>query len=169
MSKIVIEDECLAPSKFIYMHYEGPNAFKFANSINKMLPSIFKVNTSSRNEEDMKWDTSKQDHASFFFRFEVNKERSANSRIKFFIKVQGEETLSTSMGRFTIELTARVMNIFERPGWCPEALFKSWWWTYSYLFYDRRRQQHVEICKSWLMTFKGWARDKLNIKGIEVQ
>lgn len=171
MGKLEIIDDCLSPSKYIYMHYEGPNSFKFASGVAKVLSPIFKITTSAWNEEEMKWDTAKQDHASYFFQWEINKSPNLgnpSSAIKFFIKIQGEETLSTTMGRFTMELTARVKHTFTLPNHL-DRFMKPIWTTYSYLYYDRRRQQMLEICRTFTFAFKNWSRDKLGIKGIEVQ
>lgn len=163
MGEIIIRDDCLAPGRYVYLDYHGKNPFDIVRKIGDELAEFFKVTTSDRGEDDFRWDNS-DDPAAFYVRYWVNKPAGGKySRIMFRIRVQGHESQTTKEGMFTLELVARVVTEFK----ARNIFLRTFWWIYSYLFYDRRRRTYIEMCKDYIERFKSMVKEHYDLGTME--
>ena len=99
MAKLTIKDDCLAPERFIYLDYSGPNPFGMAKKIAGMLGKYFHVSTSGISEYDFRWDRM-GDPYGFFVRWWVKKAMSNYTTAWYYIQVQGQQYRETKEGSF---------------------------------------------------------------------
>ena len=59
MGKIRIVDDCLAPARFMYLDYSGPDPFGVAKNIADNLTTYFRVSSSGISETVFNWDNSR--------------------------------------------------------------------------------------------------------------
>jgi hypothetical protein len=161
MGKIVIVDDCLAPARFIYLDYSGPDPYGVAKKIAGMLQPFFSVSSAGVSETDFKWDNS-GDPITFFFSWWVQKS-FGRSTMWVRIKVQGTKGKTKNVGNFTMELKGEIKTAFSYS----TSLLKPIWWIYSYLFYNRRKRNYVEICRDYLERLRREIADHYNMKSRE--
>jgi hypothetical protein len=141
MAKLTLKDDCLAPNRFVYLDYSGPDSFGVAKKIGGMLNDFFRVGSSSVGEYDFRWDRS-GDPIGFFVRWWVKKEMSNFSTAWFHIQVQGNKAKETGEGSFTMEISAELKTSIENES----PFFRAIWGLYSYFFYNQRRRDYINIC-----------------------
>lgn len=163
MGKIIIRDDCLAPGRYVYLDYHGKNPFEIVRKINDEIGDFFQVTASQWGEDDFRWDNS-DDPATFYARYWVNKPAGGKySHIRFRIKLQGQESQTTKEGLFTLELVGRVVTEFE----ARNIFLRTFWWIYSYLFYDRRRRNYIEFCRDYFERFRTMVKEHYNLGTME--
>lgn len=159
MGTIIIKDDCLAPGRYVYLDYHGKNPFEIVKRIGDELADFFQVTSSQFGEDDFRWDNS-DDPAAFFVRYWVKKPAGGQySEIIFRIRIQGQESQTTKEGFFTMELTGRVETEFE----ARNIFLRTFWWIYSYLFYDRRRRTYIEMCRDYFERFRTMVKEHYNL------
>lgn len=162
--KLVIVDECLAPEKFAYLIYKGPDAWGVANAISSSLKSFFHVSTSGVANTRLNWDVS-GNPITFYSTWWVKKDASAYSRFWWYFNVIGHKDKSTGEGEFKLRIHGEVKTEFS--GW---GLFlKPVWYLYSYLIYDRLRQKYIHRCRSTIEQFRNIVKEKFNLGTTKVQ
>ncbi len=163
MGKIIIKDDCLAPGRYVYLDYHGKNPFEIVKKIGDEIADFFHVTSSQWGEDDFRWDNS-DDPAKFYVRFWVDKPAGSQyTRIRFRIRVQGQESQTTKEGLFTLELTGRVVTTFK----ARNIFLRTFWWIYSYLIYDRRRRTYIEMCKDFFQRFRTIVKEHYNLGTME--
>ena len=146
MSKLVIEDVCLTPKGEVSIEYSGPRPFLAAKRIGKELSSFFQVSGASSSERRVEWDVS-GDPISFYLIYEVKKKMSAISTLYFKIRIRGEKFKTKDEGKFTLFIEGKLKTEVS-------GLLKSFWWIYSYLFYNKARREYLKICQDFIERFK---------------
>jgi hypothetical protein len=159
MGKLVITDECLAPAKFIYLNYSGPNPFEVARKIGESLKFFFHVSTAGVSETRLNWDIS-GDPITFYNTWWVQKKLSGFSTIWVYIKIEGKKSKTTNEGSFMLELRAQLVTKFKYSN----PLLKALWWIYSYLFYNKPRRKYVERCNNFATSFRDEIKEHFNLK-----
>lgn len=162
MAKFTIKDDCLAPERYIYLNFSGPDPYGVAKKIGGMLNSFFHVSTSGTCEYDFRWDRT-GDPVGFFNRWWVQKKLSGWTTAWFHIQVQGNKSKETNEGNFTLELSAELITDIKHAN----PFFKAIWWIYSYIFYDKRRREYVRFCSNLAHGLRDELKEhySLNIKG----
>lgn len=158
MGKMVIVDDCLAPARFIYFDYSGPDPFGVSKKISGMLQSFFGVSTAGVSETNFNW-SAEGDPIGFYFTWWVQKS-FGKSNMRIDIKVQGSKGKTKNVGNFTMELRGRISTTFG----FSTSLMKSLWWIYAYVFYNSRRRNYVDICKDHLQRFRVDMAQHYNLK-----
>jgi len=161
MGKLVIVDDCLAPARFIYLDYSGPDPYGVAKKVAGMLKPFFAVSSAGVSETDFKWDNT-GDPITFFFSWWVQKPLG-RSIMWLRVKVQGAKGKTKNVGNFTMELKGEIKTSFGYK----TSLLKPLWWIYAYLFYDRRRRNYVAMCRDYLERFRKEIADHYNLKARE--
>lgn len=161
MGKLVIVDDCLAPARFIYLDYSGPDPFGVSKKIAGMLKRFFGVSSAGISETNFNWDNS-GDPITFYFTWWVQRSYGS-SLMRVDIKVQGARGKTKNVGNFTMELRGKIVTKFGYK----TSLLKSLWWIYAYLFYNRRRRNYVDICRDYLQRFRREIADHYNLKARE--
>lgn len=158
MGKMVIVDDCLAPARFIYLDYSGPDPFGICKKIAGMLQSFFGVSTAGVSETDFRWDNT-GDPITFYFTWWVQR-NLGRSGLRIDIKVQGSKGKTKNTGNFTMELRGKITTNFSYA----TSLLKPLWWIYAYMFYDRRRRNYTYMCKDWLYRFRKEIAEHYNLR-----
>jgi hypothetical protein len=158
MGKIVIVDDCLAPARFVYLDYSGPDPFGVSNKVKGMLNRFFSVSTAGISETNFNW-SAEGDPIGFYFTWWVQKP-FGRSIMRIDIKVQGSKGKIKNVGNFTMELKGEITSRF---GYATSFL-KPLWWIYTYTFYNRRRRNYVDMCKDYIMGFRAEIAKHYNIK-----
>lgn len=158
MGKLVIVDDCLSPARFIYLNYNGPDPYGVAKKISGSLQQFFAVSSAGVSETRFNWDNS-GDPVTFYFTWWVKKSFGF-SGMRIGIKVQGAKGKIDNVGNFTLELKGEITTKFEYS----TSLLKPIWWIYSYLFYDRRRRNYIEMCRDYAERFRKEIMEHYNLK-----
>ena len=159
MAKFIIKDDCLAPERFIYLDYSGPDPFAVAKKIGSMLAGFFHVSSSGICEYDFRWDRS-GDPRGFFVRWWIKKGMSNWTTAWYYIQVQGNVHSETNEGQFTMEVSAELQTKigFRNP------FFRAIWSMYSYLFYNKVRRSYIRICSDLSHGLRDELKDHYNLK-----
>ena len=159
MAKFVIKDDCLAPERFIYLNYSGPDPYGVVKTITGMLTKYFHVSTSGTCEYDFRWDRS-GDPRGFFTRWWVKKNLSGWSTAWYFFQVQGKVNTETNEGEFRLEVSAELRTTigFKNP------FFRGLWGIYSYLFYNKRRREYIRICGNTIQGLRNELKEHYNLR-----
>ncbi|RLJ10191.1 MAG: hypothetical protein DRP15_00845 [Candidatus Aenigmatarchaeota archaeon] len=163
MAKISIVEDCLAPDKFIYLSYKGPDPWGVAKRISERIRPFFHVSASGTNNSRINWDVTGE-NISFFSTWWVKKDVSRFSTMRFYLKVIGSFSKATNEGEFTLQLDGNLETKFS--GWGP--VLKPMWLIYSYLFYNRVRRQALEKCRNILLAFRNELKEYFNLQITEV-
>lgn len=159
MATITIVDECLAPEKYIYVTYKGPNPFGVAEKISETVRPFFHVSASGTAQTRLNWDSS-GDPIAFFSTWWVKKDLSRFTKMWVYIKVQGSKSKADNMGEFTMQLNGSLETKFE--GF--SAFLKPFWLMYSYLFYDRARRHFIERCRNFVVNFRNEVKEHFGLE-----
>jgi hypothetical protein len=164
MVTIKIIEDCLAPSRYIYLDYSGKNPFGVASKIAEMLQPFFKVSSAGVSETDFRWDTL-GDPIEFYFTWWVERTDPFGrfSGQMYNIKVQGNQTKETSEGSFTLQLWATLNTTFESKNPFAKGLF----WLYDYIFYSKRRSEYLKDCEEMMYEFRDEIKKHFNVKVLE--
>ncbi|MBI4020740.1 MAG: hypothetical protein HY369_00690 [Candidatus Aenigmarchaeota archaeon] len=158
MGTLSIEDDCLTPERYAYLTYSGPDPWGVFKKITDSLKPFFHISTSSTNNDRLNWDIS-GDPITFYSLWWVKKKMSGISLAKITIKVQGEVSKTTNMGKFTLQLYGDLYTEFS----APSILLKSAWLLYSYLFYNKARQAYITECQGLIYNFRNEIKKHYNL------
>lgn len=162
MGTLVIVDDCLAPARFIYLDYSGPDPFGVSKKVTGMLQRFFGVSSAGVSETNFNWDNS-GDPITFYFTWWIQKSFGSFSTMRIDIKVQGAKGKTKNVGNFTMELSGQINSRFKYS----TSLLKPLWWIYTYIFYNRRRKNYVDMCRDYLERFRREVAGHFNLKARE--
>ncbi len=157
-SKLTINDECLAPEKYVYVKYKGPDSWAVAEAIASSLKPYFHVSTSGLCETRLNWDLA-GNPITWYNTWWVKKDVTKYTRLWFFILTQGHKDKATGEGEFTLRINGEVRTEFA--GW--GIFLKPVWYLYSYLIYDRLRQKQIQRCRSMIDQFRNLIKERFNL------
>ena len=165
-NKIVIQEDCLSPSRWIWLEFSGKNPFSVASKIAGMLMPCFNVSSAGISETDFRWDNS-GDPITYYFTWWVERGGSDGpsrwTKQKFNIKVQGTQTKESKEGRFTLQLFGTLTTKFGSSNPFLKGLF----WLYDYLFYAKRRSQYLKDCEETLFEFREEIKKHFNLQTLD--
>ncbi len=149
MGKMMVEDDCFVPERFVTLTYAGRDPWGVAVKIAEQVKPFFHVSSSGTNNMRLNWDDA-GDPVSFYSIWWAKVKYSRFTTAWFRFKVQGEKKKADNTGTFTFELQANLETKFE--GWSP--ILRTAWLMYSYLFYNRIRRKMIERCRNTALNFK---------------
>ena len=79
--------------------------------------------------------------------------------------VQGAKNRETNDGNFNIRINAE--NKTNRSSNNP--FFRAIWWTYMYLFYNKRRRDYLHQCNELVYDFRDELKKHFNLEQIKEQ
>jgi hypothetical protein len=158
MGSIEIYDDCLAPEKFVYLTYTGPDPWGVVKKITDSIKPFFHVSSSSRNHERLNWDVS-GDPITFWSLWWVKKAMSGYSKARIYIWVQGTKSKTDNTGQFTMKIHGELETSFSGPS----VILKPLWLVYSYLFYNRVRRRYIERCRDLVLNFRNEIKEHYNL------
>ncbi len=158
MGKITITDDCLTPSRHIYLDYSGHDPFGVSKKIVELLQPFFGVSSAGISETDFRWDNT-GDPITFYFTWWVQR-NYGKSLLRIDIKVQGSKGKTKNVGNFTMELKGEIVTSFGYS----TSLTKSLWWIYNYVFYGRRRRNYIDMCRNQLEKFRIEIAEHYNLR-----
>ncbi|MFH1978576.1 MAG: hypothetical protein ABIJ92_04595 [Candidatus Aenigmatarchaeota archaeon] len=159
MGKLQIQDDCLAPDRFSYVKYQGPNSFDVVKRISGSLKPFFHVSSSGTAQTQLNWDVS-SDPTSFFSKWWVRVKLSRHSDAYIKIKVQGHTSKKDKSGDFSLQLQGAIRTSFGGKS----IILKPIWYMYSYLFYDRVRQGYIAKCRNLILNYRNGIKDYFAIE-----
>ncbi len=159
MGELVIEDDCFAPRKFIFVEYSGPDPFVFVREFRDMLRPIFEVGTSNIGEPRWMWDWT-GDPIQLYVHWLVRKKMTDHTTFLFSIRVVGFKSKSKNEGNFRMEIEPVARHKIEYKNW----FTKAFWWLYWYLMYGRIRQSYIENCRDYANRFINAMKEMYNLK-----
>ncbi|MBI4175789.1 MAG: hypothetical protein HY518_01170 [Candidatus Aenigmarchaeota archaeon] len=162
MGKIEIREDCLAPERFIYLSYEGPDPWGVAKNITATIRPFFHVSASGTSQTKLYWDVV-GDPIKFYSTWWVKKALSAYTFFRVDIKVQGDKSKTGNKGRFTLQLSGDLNTNFG--GW--GIFVKPVWLMYSYLFYSRVRRKFIMQCSDYITGFRNEIKEHFNLKAAQ--
>ena len=159
MAKLAIKDDCLAPEKYIYLNYSGPNPYEIVKKIAGSFNAFFHVSSSKVCEYDFRWDRM-GDPIGFFNRWWVKKEYSKYTTAWFHFQVQGKQAREGKEGEFRMEISSEIRtDVGSR-----NPLFMLLWDIYSYSFYNRRRREYIRKCANMATSFRDEMKNHFNLQ-----
>ncbi len=162
MAEIVISDECLAPDKYVYFNYSGPDPWAVVNHINDMARQFFHLGTSDWLFQRLNWDIS-GDPIDFWAVFKAKRELSGRSLMWIYIRVQGKKSKTDNIGKFTMRLNAEVRTQIEGP----KIILLPLWYLYSYLFFNKVRRNFLQRCTSTVLGFRDEIKRYYDVQVVE--
>jgi len=146
----VIEDDCLAPERYVRIVYSGPNPFAAYQATFSLLRKILQIDPSDYREKDFRWDIS-GDPRSFYIRALVEKTMDTRTRMVFEIIMQGNQPSDPSKnGNLTILISPRLRTEYKLDSpFQKSAFYRGMLWLYNFFFYFRVRRKYLEVCKEW--------------------
>jgi hypothetical protein len=164
MGTIRIVEDCLAPSRYVYLTYTGKNPFGVASKIAEMLQPFFRVSSAGVSETDFRWDDA-GDPIQFYFTWWVirDDEVSRWTEQRFNIKVQGWQYKETKEGEFTLQLDASLTTNFD----FSNPFLKGLFFIYDYIFYYRRRSEYLKECSDLVYEFRDEIKEHFNLAILE--
>ena len=161
--KIEIVDQCLAPDKFIYLTYKGPNPWGVSKKISGMIRPHFHISSSSVYNTRVNWDVVGE-NISFFSHWRVKRALSRFSQMWATIKIVGWKNKATNNGEFSLTMDADLKTSFS--GWT--VTLKPLYYLYSYLFYYRYRRNLLEFCRNSMYEFRNEIKRHYNLDSTEI-
>jgi len=162
MVKIEIYDDCLSPAKFVFLNYTGKAPFDVYQKVSGMLNTYYEISSSGVGETDFRWDNAGPNDE-FYVRWWVQKKMSNQTKMWTHIVVQGSKNRETNEGSFTMKINAE--NRTEQSSNNP--FFRALWWTYMYLFYNRRRSDYMKQCNELVYGLRDELKEHYNLKQIK--
>jgi len=142
MPSWILEDDCLAPGRYIRIVYSGPNPFSAYQATSGMLVKVVEIDPADYMERDFRWDVS-GDPRGFYVRAIAEKKMDARSVIHFEIIMQGKQPSDPSKnGELTILIGARLRTEYDLEHHFNNLPFtKDFFGFYNFFFYFKVRRR----------------------------
>ncbi|MBS3055253.1 MAG: hypothetical protein J4452_02045 [Candidatus Aenigmarchaeota archaeon] len=167
-TKLLIEDECLAPPGVVYitLNYNGPNPDKLYVKIKELIYTIWKVELNELQEKDFSWDRS-GGAEKFSVRFEVTKDLDQFSYMYIIIVLSGEARPSKEFGKegsATVRMEGKMRTEYPQDTiWQRSFFYEMFRVFYHRVIYEDARKRFRETCRENILTFQDEVKSFLNI------
>lgn len=149
-SKLMIEDDLLAPLPLVRIKFSGPNAERFYKELYNILMVTFRVHEHSIQEKEFSW--SKGDPEKFNIRIEVNKDLDKFSYYFLDVRLIGET--SKTSGRAEIEMEGVLRTEYPQDTYLQKSLLyevlRMFWHT---VFYNNKRDEYLREGRRLMSSF----------------
>ncbi|MFH7880834.1 MAG: hypothetical protein QXI09_02385 [Candidatus Aenigmatarchaeota archaeon] len=161
----IIEDDCLAPERYIKLTYRGPNPFSVYQSTFGICRKYLEIDPSDYWERDFRWDIS-EDPRSFYARIIIQKSLDNRSKIFFEIIMQGKQPKEIKQeGEVVVLIGAKLITEYRQDTPFQQSLFyKTLLQIYNFFFYFKVRRRYLEICKYLCEKIKQAYKELLKIE-----
>jgi hypothetical protein len=151
MPSWVLEDDCLAPGRYLRIVYNGPNPFSVYQSTLGILRKVMEIDPSDYQERDFRWDIS-EDPRSFYIRIIVEKKMDSKSVIYLEIIMQGNQPADPSKnGNLTILIGSKLKTEYKLDTPFQQSYFyRALLRIYNFFFYFSVRRGYLKLCNEWL-------------------
>ena len=165
MPSWILEDDCLAPRRYIRIVYSGPDPFSAYRATSGMLVRVIEIDPADYMERDFRWDVS-GDPRGFYVRAIAEKRMDARSVIHFEIIMQGKQPSDPSKnGELTILIGARLRTEYDlRTPFQQSSFYKGLLWLYNFFFYFKVRRSYIKMCNEWLLKVEKAYRSLLKLE-----
>ncbi len=155
--ELYYSDMVFAPHEMKKITYRGPNPLGFKDKMVELLKHVLEIGSPDVWEKDVRWDTT---DGSFYYEVEANRAFDRWTSLKFKMRAWGQQGDDPQkMGHMTLKYG----GVLETRVPYSHSIHKSFWWTYSYLFYNKQRTKYFEVSKKMLMTIENALREMLGI------
>ena len=162
MGKIVIDDDCFAPRKFVFLEYKGSDPLAFVRDAEGLFKKIFEVGSSKVAERRFMWDWT-GDPVQVYEHYVVRKEMSAFTTFYFSIRVIGFKMKSKNEGSIRIEFESQARHKYETDN----KLMMALWWFYWYIFYGKVRQNFIKLCREYSESLINTVKELYKMQTVE--
>lgn len=163
MAKITVSDECFSPVRAATLSYNGPDPYGVVKKVAEYIKPYFHLTAIGALNTRINWDVS-DNPALFYTRWEANRKMSRFSKFVFTLIAQGEVNQETNKGNFSLQIEASIDTDIK--GWGP--ILRPFWLWYSYVFYNKRRQEYLKICKNNINGFINELKKHFNLGYTEI-
>lgn len=154
---IVYTDALTAPNTAKKIVYKGPNPLGFKDNMVELLKHVLEIGSPNVHEKDLRWDAT---DGSFYYEISAKRPEDRWTTLKISLRAWGQQNDDEKkMGAMTIKLK----GVLETRVEYSHSIHKSFWWTYSYLFYNRQRSKYFERGRKMLFTIENAIREMLGI------
>ncbi len=166
MAKITIIDDCMPFQKTIGVSYNGPDPFSISKKLWEDLKTYFQVSTSGVASTQLNWDDS-GDPTTFFMRWWVTKKFGQYTGMRLKMKCNGAKKKADNTGSFSLTMSSRIETNYETS--LPGPLAKLLWAVYSYIFYNKMRQQFLRQCQELTLSYREYLQKKFGMRTLPVE
>ena len=165
MVKVVYEDDCLAPGRYITIEYNGQDPFKAFQSSFNLFRSLLEIDPADYWERDFRWDTS-EDPRGFYARMYVNKGMDKNTKIVFEIIMSGSQPSDPKKpGKLLIQIGAKISTQYSlNTPFQQSSLYRSLLYLYNFFFYFRIRRSYIYTCQQLIYKLRDAYKSLLKIE-----
>jgi len=144
----IIEDDCLAPERYIKITYRGPNPFSAYQSSLAICRKYLEIDAADYWEREFRWDSS-EDPRGFYIRSIVQKSMDSKSKIYFEIIMQGKQPKDSSKeGELVILIGAKLTTEYrQETPFQKSEFYKNLLRIYNLFFYFKVRRRYLQLCK----------------------
>ena len=159
MTKMEIVDDCLSPTQFVYLTYNGANPYKVYTKITSMMQQFFEISSSGVFEDRFHWDIVGS-NIDFFMRMKARRDFGKFTNMFVHMNIRGSRKKDANTGTFTLRVNSYLETNFEYRN----PISKTLWYLYSYIFYNKRRRGHLEFCRNTTNDFINEIKEHFNLR-----
>jgi hypothetical protein len=151
MASWILEDDCLAPERYVRIVYNGPNPFQVYQSSYAIFRKVMEIDPADYQEREFRWDIT-GDPRDFYVRVIVQKNLDARSSIYFEIIMQGKQPTDPSQnGTLTILIGAKLKTEYAlNTPFQQSSFYRALLWLYNRFFYFGVRRRYIKMCNDWI-------------------
>ncbi len=147
MPKWSISVECLAPSPYIIINYQGKKPFEVYKRVKDLLREVVQISSAWYFENEFRWDIT-SDPRSFHIRVGGRSKYDAHTYVWYEITLRGSQPSDINKpGNLTIKIFSQLVTEYNlNTPFRRSTLYKLFLRIYNFLFYWRQRRKYVELC-----------------------
>ena len=150
-------DVITAPHESKKIVYRGPNPLGFKDNMRELLKHVLEIGSPNVHEADLRWDAT---DGSFYYEVRAKRPEDRWTTLVISMRAWGQQgDDEKKMGSMTIKLKGVLETEIEYT----HSIHKSFWWTYSYLFYNRQRRKYFERARKMYFTIENAIREMLGV------
>jgi len=150
-------DSLTAPHEAKKIVYRGPNPLGFKDNLVELLKHVLEIGSPNVHEMDLRWDAT---DGSFYYEIKAKRPEDRWTTLVISMRAWGKQSDDEKkMGSMTLKLKGMLETKVDYS----HSIHKSFWWTYSYLFYNRQRRKYFERGKKMFATIENAIREMLGL------
>lgn len=128
------------PADVVHMQFKCDNPVKLLDKMPMIIQVVLEVNGTKLAEKIFRWDST---DGSFHGVYAGFRKYDAWTKMWVDIMIWGKQDLQTKFGACRIKVKGYLITDFDYY----TSLQQGFWWTYTYLYYNRVRKKHFEKSK----------------------
>lgn len=145
----------------IIIKFRGDNPSKLLNIVLPLMQRVMELDSPKLAERAIKWDST---DGSFQGTWAAFKKYDQWTKMWIDANIWGKQDLQTKYGACTIKLKGFLITEFEYSN----ALQQGFWWTYTYVFYNRARRKLFDQSREYYFKIAEEIKANLGILQMDV-